>query len=98
MQFPIEFMKNRGDFDFISPLMNFTGNAAVVAVGGISLAVIANCALKILGFPGAAVKIGTAIPIAIGVIGALGVIAGVGLFAWIVYTFMEALKSVRSKV
>lgn len=34
MSFPIQFVKSSGDNDYVSPVINFTGNVAIV--GGIS--------------------------------------------------------------
>lgn len=76
MSFPIEFAKSRGDNDFISPYINFMGNAGVVAVGGISLAAILGVALKALGFCSAAATIATAIPVTFGVFCVVANLAG----------------------
>lgn len=85
MGFPIEFSKRTGDYDFLSGPINFAGNAAVVAVGGISLAYIANVALKALGFSKTATIIATAIPATFGAFAAAGTLAvvfGLGYMAF----------------
>lgn len=74
MSFPYEFSKKSGDYDFVSPILNFAGNSALVAVGGISLGAISYLGLKALGFNKIATTISTAIPTTIGAIGAVGTI------------------------
>ena len=95
MSFPIEFVKSSGDFDCLSPVVNFTGNAALVAVGGISLGAIAYLALKALGFGEVVTTIATAIPITIGVIGVIGAIAGSALLLAIGIAFVRACQDRR---
>jgi len=80
MSFPIEFVKKTGDYDFFSPIINFTGNAAVVAVGGSGLGGISYLALKTLGFSNIATTTATAIPVVIGAAGLVGTIVGGGIF------------------
>ena len=93
MQFPFEFTKRSGDYDFISPVINFTGNAAVVAVGGISLGAITYFALQALGFSNLSLHVVTAIPVSIGVFGALGVLAGAVCFAGVYIMIAMALSN-----
>lgn len=73
MSFPFEFAKKSGPYDFMSPAINFTGNATVVAVGGICLGTISNLALKALGFSNVVTSATTAIPVVIGVTSVVGV-------------------------
>lgn len=80
MSFPFEFVKTRGDYDFISPVANLTINAAVVAVGGISLGAISYLALQALGFSKVTATIATAIPVTMGVAGMIGAAMGVSFF------------------
>lgn len=76
MVFPINFAKSSGDYDFVSPVINFTGNAAVIAAGGIGLSVITYMGLKALGFSKIATVTSTAIPVTIATIGVVSTIAG----------------------
>ncbi len=76
MSFPFEFAKSRGDYDFFSPVINFTANATVLAVGGISLGAISYLSLKALGFNKITTTIATAVPVALGSIGVAGSIVG----------------------
>lgn len=91
MKFPIEFAKSTGRFDIISPFINFTGNAAVVAVGGISLGAISMIALKALGFSATATAIATAIPVSIGAFGVAGLIVGGAILISILVAASKAL-------
>lgn len=91
MSFPFEFAKKSGDYDFFSPIINFTGNAAVVAVGGISLGAISYLALKALGFSKIATTISTAIPVAIGAFGVVGAIVGGSIFIAMLIGVTKAL-------
>lgn len=93
MQFPFEFAKRSGDYDFISPIVNFTGNAAVVAIGGISLGAITYFALQALGFSNLSLHAVTAIPVSIGAFGALGVLAGAVCLAGITIMFFMAMSN-----
>lgn len=76
MGFPIQFAKSTGDYDFFSPIINVTGNAAVLAVGGLSLGALSYVALKALGFSKMATSIATAVPVSIGAIGVVVAIGG----------------------
>lgn len=76
MSFPLQFVEKKSDYDFISPIVNFTGNSLVVSVGGISLSVISYLGLKALGVNQTAATIVTAIPVTIGAIGSIGVAIG----------------------
>lgn len=76
MFFPFEFAKRNGDHDFFSPIINFTGNATVVTVGGVSLAAISYLGLKALGFSEIAITVATAIPVTIGAVGMISGIVG----------------------
>lgn len=76
MSFPFKFVQSHGNHDFISRGINACCNAAVVAVGGISVGAIAFIALKALGFSGIAATMATAIPVAIGLIGVAGLVVG----------------------
>ena len=78
MCFPIEFARQSGDFNFISPIINFTGNAAVVAVCGVGISAISILALKLLGFGTAATVATAAVPLTIAV--AATVLTGIGLY------------------
>ncbi|MCE2982755.1 MAG: hypothetical protein LW832_04220 [Parachlamydia sp.] len=91
MSFPFEFAKRSGDYDFISPIVNFTGNACVVAVGGISLGVISNLALKALGFSEITSTVATAIPVTLGAVGIIGAVVGGCFFIAILAGITEAL-------
>lgn len=87
-----EFVKSKGDYDFISPTINFTLNAITLAVGGTSLGVITYTALKALGFNQAATLIATAIPTTIAAFGVAGTIAGgIGLLL-IGHTIFNAFR------
>ncbi len=90
MCFPFEFSKRSGDYDFISPIVNFTGNAAVLAVAGISLGIISNLAFKALGFNTVATSIATAIPVTLGIAGIGAAIIGAACIAAIFYAFINA--------
>ena len=78
MSFPIEFAKPRGDYDFLSPLINFTGNAAVVAGVATLAAVVAHFALKALGINGVIASVLQAVPVSIATIGGAGIVLGLG--------------------
>lgn len=91
MSFPFEFAKRTGDYDFVSPIINFTGNAAVVAVGGISVGAVSYLALKALGFSKIITAIGTAIPVTIGGIGIIGAALGGCLFIAMCIQIAKAL-------
>jgi hypothetical protein len=91
MSFPIRFTQGRGDYDFISPIINCAGNAAVVAAGATALAVITHLALKALGFSGFAATIPTAIPGAVAVLGGAAAIAGLAAIGFVAWQFAQAL-------
>lgn len=91
MSFPFTFAERSGDYDFNSPIINFTGNAAVVAVGGIVLGVLASVALKALGFSQAATSIATAVPVAFGALAGVGAILGIAATGYMMYSVMQAL-------
>jgi hypothetical protein len=93
MQFPFEFTKSGGSYDFISPIINFTGNAAVVAVGGISLGAITYFALPALGFSSLSLHDVTVISVSIGAFGALGVLAGAVCLAGVYFMIVMALSN-----
>ena len=80
MSFPLEFVRSTGDYDFITPTINLTINAAIIAIGGISLGVISHLAFKALGFSALSTGIATAIPVTIGAIGIAGAVAGAACF------------------
>lgn len=80
MSFPFEFTKRSGYYDFFSPVINFIGNASVVAVGGISLGAISYLALKALGFSVIKTTTLTAIPITVGALGIMSTAVGIYVF------------------
>lgn len=92
MVFPIEFAKRSGDYDFFSPLINFTGNAGVIAVGGMSIGTISYFALKRLGFNKIAITAGTAIPTTIGAFGVAGVVLGGYIFVSLINEIFKPKK------
>lgn len=63
MTFPIKFVQSRGDYDFISPAINFIGIASLVTVGSISLGAISLCAFRVLNLDETAGIIATALPV-----------------------------------
>lgn len=91
MCFPIQFAKSRGQSDFFSPVINFIGNALVVAVAGISLGFISNIALKRLGFNHASSTF-TAISTTIGKIGIAAAIGGFCVFVALCIAIVRAFK------
>ncbi|WP_068469499.1 hypothetical protein [Candidatus Protochlamydia phocaeensis] len=91
MVFPIQFARSQGDYDFISPIINITGNATVLAVGGISLGVITTLALKALGFSKLTTSLAAAIPITIGAFGTGVALIGAGFIISILIAMAYAL-------
>ncbi len=91
-EFPVTFVNHSGDYDFISPVVNFTGNALIVAVAGMSLAAISYLALSASGnahfLP---VLTFTAVPAAIGVMGAVGTFIGGACILYIGAAFAQAM-------
>lgn len=92
MPFPFEFVRKTGDYDFFSPVINLAANAAVIAVGGVSIGAVSYIALKALGFSSAAVKVTTAIPLFLGVAGVTGVIVAGIAFAIMVSGVRDTLS------
>jgi hypothetical protein len=91
MSFPFQFVKQSGNYDIFSPVINFAGNASVAAVGGISLGAISYLALKALGFSKITTAIVTAIPVTAAVIGAVAATAASCLFLAMVIGMIQAL-------
>lgn len=91
MAFP--FIKHQGDYDISARIANTAISGALIVVGGISLALITNVALKALGFSALSVSFATAIPTTIGAFGA----AVIGFAAWagiiVTISFVNALRS-----
>lgn len=92
MDFPIQFVKSRGDYDFVAPIANFVANSAFIAGGGFLLATITNLALKALGFGNLVTGILTAIPVSIGALSFLGALAGCSFFGLMVVAVGYALS------
>lgn len=88
----IEFSKSSGQYDYISPIINFTGNAALVAVGGICVGSILNVALKALGYTGIAVKAPTVVFVTIGMIGAVGTVVGLAMVVYVCIMFSSGFR------
>jgi hypothetical protein len=88
--FPIEFTRKTGNYDFFAPIINFTGNAAVIAgLGGISYV-----ALEALGFSNIATTAGTVIPVAIkitGVVAGVSAVAGAALILFMAKRVADAI-------
>lgn len=92
MSFPIQFTKSHGDYDIFSPLINFTGNAAVLAVGGVGVGVITYLGLKALGFTSVAAGITAAIPVAAGAVAAAGAVISLGVTCALVAALLKGFK------
>ena len=89
--FPVEFMKSKPPHDFISPCVNFIGNAALVGAGSIGLGAITFVALKALGYGNIAAVIASATPVAIGAL-AFVAAGGVALsLIWFINGVIESL-------
>lgn len=71
--------KTGGDYNFFSPIIIFTGNAAVLGFGGFSLTLITNLALRMLGFSETTAGTVTAIPATMSAISAAGAVFGSGI-------------------
>lgn len=91
MRFPIEFTKSSGDYDFISPIVNFTGNAAVISAGLFGVGLVSYLALKALGFTSVAVGTATAIPVAGAIIAAGAAVVGLAALTTLAYMLFSAL-------
>lgn len=87
-----EFIKCRNYCDVIAPVVNFTGNAAILAVGGTALGIITYAAFKALGFNQAATLLATAIPASIAAFGAAGTIAGAVCFLFVANALFYTLR------
>lgn len=92
MSFPFEFARSRGDYDIFSPVINFTGNATAVGVGGISLGAISYLALKTLGFSQMTTTVATAIPVIIRTVSIISAVVAGGFF---IAVCMEIVKTRR---
>lgn len=78
----IEFSKRRGLYDFHAPLINFTGNSAVVCAGSALATVVTNCAFKALDLEGIIPTIVKITPVILTTISAVAVFQG---FFWLWY-------------
>lgn len=79
MSFPIEFMKKSGDYDFVSPVINYTGTAAVIGLAGTA----SYLGLKALGLADIA-PVAITIAVDMEKIGAVGVAVG-GVLSFFIY-------------
>ena len=92
MTFPINFAQKNGNHSNVSSIINFTGNAAIAAVGGLSLGAVSYLALKALGFSTLAVAT-AAFPVSIGVFAATSTLLGAGALCFaMVAGVVQALK------
>lgn len=92
MSFPYEFSKKSGDYDFFSPIINSTGNAMIVAAGGISLAAISYLVLNALGFSTLGTTLATAVPVTIGAFGIIGAVVGASISIAMCIAIVKAFR------
>ncbi len=95
MTFPIQFVKPSGSYDFVSPVINFTGNVAAVGFGSAGIGTITYLSLKALGFDEIATSPVVAIPVFLGELGIAGTVIGGGLITAMVYGVSRAIGSSR---
>lgn len=83
------------NLDTVTPLIKAAVKGTVVAVGGVTVAVIANIACKALGFSKLTTAVATAIPVAasaLGIAGTAAALLGLTFQALIIVIFVVALK------
>ncbi len=93
MSFPIEFAEKGG---WIAPIINITGNLAVLAIGGISLGTISFLAFKALGYAKIAATIASAVPVSIVAFGAAETVGGALALALIIALACKGIGKILS--
>jgi len=98
MRVSVQFVKPSDDTDYISRGINVAGNCVVVAVGGISLGLIASCVLKPLGYTKFVRILATAIPVTIGAFGVVGALVSTAFVAGMITAYVKFKKCNRLDV
>lgn len=91
MSFPIQFVKPSNHFDFVSSVLNFIGNATVVAAGGGIVCTVSKVALDALGCNETVSTVVQVIPAIVTVIGASAAVAGVCCLGYMTISSSRAI-------
>lgn len=87
--FPIQFMQPNGNRDFISPIVNFSGNAMVVAGVVLGAGAITCLAMKALGYSSYAILASASISLGISSAAFLCACAGVYIIGALALTALR---------
>jgi hypothetical protein len=92
MPFPIVFLTPMGEYDQLTPVLNRSANAALVAAGSTSLALITCLALKALGYSAPIIKMTSMLPIAFAVSAGAAVVVSTALMIYAVASVLRVLR------